>query len=133
AWLRLAELAATPERAAIYYRRASAVDPRSLRAQKGLAENQAIPQPLADQNKPEHIPAYPKEERAAPFRPVPVNPLAFPPDAPIFVDNEVAPFTLELDKTLGSKNISFTQSNRSVGDRIEKGPDDQPPVEAISS
>ena len=102
AWLRLAELAASPERAALYYQRASSIDSRSLRAQKGLEEARARLQPVKGREKATHGPAAYRDERADLIKPSPPVPGALPPDAPIFEDTETAPFRLELGGTFGA-------------------------------
>lgn len=96
AWLRLAELAASPERAFLYYQRAANIDPRSLRAQKGLDEARARLQPARVREKPARSSATPQEERTEPSQPAAVGSAALPPDAPIFVDSETAPLTVNL-------------------------------------
>lgn len=95
AWLRLAELAASPERAALYYQRAAAIDPRSLRVQKGLTEAQGKLRPPAEQERQATVPIPPEEEKGASPRHIPVVRTALPPNVPIFVDRELAPFILE--------------------------------------
>lgn len=94
AWIRLAELASSSERAALYYQRASAIDPRSLRAQKGLEEARAKLQPVKGREKAPDTHQSAREERAEPNRPEPPVPGALAPNAPIFEDSETAPFRL---------------------------------------
>ena len=114
AWIRLAELAATPEREALYYGRAAAVDPRSLRAQKGLEEAQARLQPVRARAKTAEPPAPQKEERASAPKAVPVSPAALPPDAPIFADSQTAPFELELGRTAATRRPSAISAQQSA-------------------
>ncbi|MDP2662539.1 MAG: tetratricopeptide repeat protein [Dehalococcoidia bacterium] len=100
AWLRLAELASSPDRASLYYRRASEIDPRSLRAQKGLDETLSILGPAGEPEKPSQglSCAIPPLECESPTSSKGVRPTvpAAPPASPIYVDNESAPFTLDL-------------------------------------
>lgn len=123
AWLRLAELAASPERAALYYQRAAAIDPRSLRAQKGLAEAQGRLQPPLE--RPEEAPSLAhsggKEETFPGL--VPSGRAALPPGVPIFVDQGLAPFSLGPGKTpnLGKARLGAGRGDE-VGARGDDGP-----------
>lgn len=103
AWLRLAELAASPERAALYYQRAAAIDPKSLRAQRGLEEARHALQPVKphQEAEPQATPAH-SEGPLKEAPPSAVNATAagaLPPDSPVFIDNEVAPFRLDVRKS----------------------------------
>ena len=105
AWLRLAELAASAERAALYYQRATEIDPRSLRAQKGLSEALAILGPAQEPERVSHAASFEelatKEESFARPRDARSTIPAAPLDSPIFVDNEAAPFALDLGRASG--------------------------------
>ncbi len=98
AWLRLADLAASPDRAALYYQRAVDIDPRSLRAQRGLQEAMVILGPASGpertvQETPAPAPGRSGEpvQPQAGGRPPCTGPLQ---DVPIFVDDDSAPFAI---------------------------------------
>ncbi len=130
AWLRLAELAASAERAALYYQRATEIDPRSLRAQKGLSESLAILGPAQEPDRagpsaPCDLPAAKAESVAWPRDARSTVPAA-PMDSPIFTDNEAAPFALDIGRATGVKrgNIAFGQP----GDREPGSVENEHPV-----
>ncbi|MDO8691297.1 MAG: tetratricopeptide repeat protein [Dehalococcoidia bacterium] len=100
AWLRLADLASSPDRASLYYRRASEIDPLSLRAQKGLEATLTILGAAGEPERPSQgLPCAivpPEDESRTSPRGVRPAVAEAPPDSPIFVDNESAPFTVDL-------------------------------------
>ncbi len=124
AWLRLAELASSPDRASLYYKRASEIDPRSLRAQKGLDETLAILGPAGEpekpsQGRPRAILPLADESPASPKGTRPEVPQA-PAVSPIFVDNESAPLTVSLGSRSNAPGRGAPQDHRE-GDKEGHG------------
>jgi tetratricopeptide (TPR) repeat protein len=127
AWLRLADLATTPERALLYFERALQIAPQSLRAQKGLEEARArlqggggplergsLEEPLAaEAPTPEgeqpvdetFAPPSPDLAEVAPQRERPLitseAAAAVPRQRSIFIADDHAPFSLDLSVALG--------------------------------
>ena len=81
------------------------------RAQKGLEEARARLQPVKGGERTLISPTVPKDDQTGPAKPAPPAPGALPPGAPIFTDNETAPFTLKLGDSAVSRALSASSND----------------------